>query len=330
MDANEIREALNRHWAASDANDFDVEHDIYREDAVLEYPQSGERIRGRHNIQASRTVQPNAKRFTVRRIVGTGDLWVTEFILTYDGQPSYSVSVMEFLDGKVARETQYFGDPFEPGLRAPIWLSEWDEIDTTIARPRVLDRAELPVDTAQLARFLIGKMLVRMLAEGVAGGRIVETEAYEIGDAAGHAYRGITPRNRALFLERGHAYVYLAYGSSFMLNVSSETPGVGAGVLIRAIEPTDGITIMERNRGINRLRDLARGPGRLCAALGIDRRLDGIDLCRTGPLWLGSDGQASDEIGQGKRIGITRAADSPLRFYVRGNWFVSGPQALNR
>jgi DNA-3-methyladenine glycosylase len=217
-----------------------------------------------------------------------------------------------------------------PDLRAPIWLSEWDEIDTTIARPRVLDRAELPVDTAQLARFLIGKMLVRMLAEGVAGGRIVETEAYEIGDAAGHAYRGITPRNRALFLERGHAYVYLAYGSSFMLNVSSETPGVGAGVLIRAIEPTDGITIMERNRGINRLRDLARGPGRLCAALGIDRRLDGIDLCRTGPLWLGSDGQASDEIGQGKRIGITRAADSPLRFYVRGNWFVSGPQALNR
>ena len=115
MDENEIREALNRHWAASDANDFEVEHDIYREDALLEYPQSGERIRGRHNIQASRTAQPNSKRFTVRRIVGTGDLWVTEFILAYDGQPSYSVSVMEFLDGKVARETQYFGDPFEPG-----------------------------------------------------------------------------------------------------------------------------------------------------------------------------------------------------------------------
>ena len=115
MDENEIRNALNRHWAASDANDFDVEHDIYREDAVLEYPQSGERIRGRHNIQASRTVQPNSKRFTVRRIVGSGDLWVTEFILTYDGVPSYTVSVMEFLDGKVAHETQYFGDPFEPG-----------------------------------------------------------------------------------------------------------------------------------------------------------------------------------------------------------------------
>ena len=115
MNETEIQQALNRHWAASDANDFEVEHDIYREDALLEYPQSGERIRGRHNIQASRAAQPNAKRFTVRRIVGAGDLWVTEFILAYDGQPSYSVSVMEFLHGKVARETQYFGDPFEPG-----------------------------------------------------------------------------------------------------------------------------------------------------------------------------------------------------------------------
>jgi DNA-3-methyladenine glycosylase len=194
----------------------------------------------------------------------------------------------------------------------------------------VLDRAKLPVDTAELARFLIGKLLVRTLAEGVAAGRIVETEAYSIGDAAGHAYNGITPRNRALFLERGHAYVYLAYGTSFMLNVASEIPGVGAGVLIRAIEPTDGIGIMAQNRGTERVRDLARGPGRLCAALDIDRRLDGIDLCQSGPLWLGSDGQAADEIGQGIRIGITRAADSLLRFYVRGSRFVSGPRALNR
>jgi DNA-3-methyladenine glycosylase len=204
----------------------------------------------------------------------------------------------------------------------------------------VLDRAAMLADTAELARFLIGKMLVRMLAEGAAGGRIVETEAYTIGDPAGHAYRGVTPRNRALFLERGHAYVYLAYGVSFMLNVSSETSGVGAGVLIRAIEPTLGVAIMERNRGRRRVRGLAapdlpvrglaRGPGRLCEALKIDRRLDGIDLCQAGPLWLGSDGQAPDEIGQGKRIGITRAPDSPLRFYVRGNSFVSGPKALNR
>ena len=172
-------------------------------------------------------------------------------------------------------------------------------------------------------------MLVRELAEGVAGGRIVETEAYVIGDPAGHAYRGITLRNRSLFLERGHAYVYLAYGTSFMLNVSSETPGVGAGVLIRAIEPTDGIAIMERNRGTKRVLDLARGPGRLAAALQVDRRLDGIDLCQAGPLWLGSDDQASGKIAQSKRIGITRAADSLLRFYLRGNRFVSGPRALN-
>jgi SnoaL-like domain len=122
MDETEIRQALDRHWAASDANDFDVEHDIYREDALLEYPQSGERIRGRRNIQASRGAQPNSKRFTVRRIVGAGDLWVTEFILAYDGRPSYSVSVMEFVDGKVARETQYFGDPFEPGPSRARWV----------------------------------------------------------------------------------------------------------------------------------------------------------------------------------------------------------------
>ena len=126
MEKIEIREALNRHWAASDANDFDAEHDIYREDALLEYPQSGERIRGRQNIQASRAAQPNSKRFKVRRIVGTGDLWVTEFILTYDGRPSHSVSVMEFTDGKVARETQYFTDPFEPRPSRAHWVERME------------------------------------------------------------------------------------------------------------------------------------------------------------------------------------------------------------
>ena len=199
-----------------------------------------------------------------------------------------------------------------------------------IARPHVLSRAELPVDTVELARFLIGKLVLRNLPEGVAGGRIVETEAYDIGDEAGHAYRGITRRNQALFLAHGHAYVYLAYGISFMLNVSSEAPGIGAGVLIRALEPTDGIPIMAQNRGTERVQDLARGPGRLGEALRIDHQLDGIDLCRPGPLWLASDGQTPGEIGQGKRIGITRAADSKLRFYLRNNRFVSGPQALNR
>jgi hypothetical protein len=114
MDDLTVRAALQRHWEASDANDFNVEHEIYREDAVLDYPQSGERIRGRHNIQQSRFLQPNKKRFTVRRIIGGGDFWVTEFILTYDGIPSYAVSIMEFRDGQVANETQYFADRFDP------------------------------------------------------------------------------------------------------------------------------------------------------------------------------------------------------------------------
>ena len=118
----DIRAALDRHWAASDANEFEAEHDIYREDAVLDYPQSRERIRGRRNILSSRAAQPNQKRFTVRRITGAGDLWVTEFALSYDGRPSYTVSIMEFIDGKVARETQYFSDAFEPGPSRAQWV----------------------------------------------------------------------------------------------------------------------------------------------------------------------------------------------------------------
>lgn len=115
MSDDDVRNALQRHWAASDANDFATEHQIYRTDAVLEYPQSGERIRGRANIQASRTAQPNLKRFTVRRMLGGGDLWISELVLTYDGRPNYVVSIMEFEGAEVVRETQYFGDPFEPG-----------------------------------------------------------------------------------------------------------------------------------------------------------------------------------------------------------------------
>ena len=118
----DIRAALDRHWAASDADDFETEHEIYREDAVLDYPQSGERIVGRRNILSSRAAQPNQKRFSVRRIVGSGDLWITEYVLTYDGIPSYTVSIMEFVDGNVARETQYFGDPFEPGPSRAQWV----------------------------------------------------------------------------------------------------------------------------------------------------------------------------------------------------------------
>ena len=192
-----------------------------------------------------------------------------------------------------------------------------------------LSRAELPVDTATLARFLIGKVVVRETPAGVISGRIVETEAYVVGDAAGHAYRGMTPRTRSLFLEPGHAYIYLSYGSAYMLNVSSEAAGIGAGVLIRALEPLEGAPLMRLNRGFPRSRDLARGPGRLAAALRIDRWADGLDLCQEGPLWLACGDRDAGEIGQGVRIGLSKDVDRPLRFYLRGSPFVSGPRSLN-
>jgi DNA-3-methyladenine glycosylase len=190
-------------------------------------------------------------------------------------------------------------------------------------------RAKLPSDTVELARFLIGKLVVREAPDGVLSGRIVETEAYPPGDAAGHAFRGETPRNRALFLEPGRAYVYLAYGVAWMLNVSSEAAGIGAGVLIRALQPLEGVPIMRRNRGIESVRALARGPGRLAAALQIDRRLDGVDLCRKGTLWLAHEPRDAPEIGVSTRIGLTKEADRRLRFYVRGSPFVSGARSLN-
>ena len=192
-----------------------------------------------------------------------------------------------------------------------------------------LARTELPSDTVPLARRLIGKILVRQTPEGALTGRIVETEAYPVGDAAGHAYRGETARNHALFMSAGHAYVYLAYGVSYLLNVSSEAPGVGAGVLIRALEPLEGIASMQRNRRVQNVRDLARGPGRLTVALDIDRRLDGVDLCRKGPLWLARDDQDAPDIGTSTRIGLSRETDRLLRFYARDNRFVSGPKTLN-
>jgi SnoaL-like domain len=124
MGDDDLLAALRHHWAASDANDFDGEHQIYREDAILEYPQSGERIRGRQNIQASRAAQPNAKRFTVRRIIGGNNLWISELVLTYDDHPFYVVSVMEVEDGKVVRETQYFGEAFDPGPSRAQWVEQ--------------------------------------------------------------------------------------------------------------------------------------------------------------------------------------------------------------
>lgn len=191
---------------------------------------------------------------------------------------------------------------------------------------RRLRRAELPTDTVKLARFLIGKVVVHDLPAGRLSGRIVETEAYPPGDPAGHHFRGPTPRIRSMYLAPGHVYVFFNYGAHFMLNVVSEPAGIAAAILIRAVEPLDGIALMKRHRKTDRLLDLTRGPGRLAAAFQIDRRHDGLDLCAPGSLWIGASGHLPGPIGKTVRIGITRAADKPLRFYERGNPFVSGPK----
>jgi DNA-3-methyladenine glycosylase len=203
---------------------------------------------------------------------------------------------------------------------------------------RRLRRTQLPAGTIALARFLVGKVVVRELAAGRLVGRIVETEAYPPRDPAAHHFGGPTPRNRAMFLRRGHAYVYFTYGNHFMLNVTAESPNVGGGVLIRALEPLEGIDQMQLQRNTTRLLDLTRGPGRLASAFQIDRRLDGLDLCAPGPLWLGkfhpsiSDPPTriveNNRLGTSPRIGITRAAHRLLRFYERGNRFVSGSARL--
>jgi len=193
-----------------------------------------------------------------------------------------------------------------------------------------MKRIELPYDTATLARFLIGKTLVRDAAEGRTSGRIVETEAYVPGDASGHAYVGETQRNRSLFLRRGHAYVYFIYGVHFCVNISAERPGIGAGALIRALEPMHGIDIMQARRGTRRLTDLARGPGRLAQAMAIDRSLDGVDVCAAGPLWLADEVRAASRIKASVRIGISKETARLLRFYEAGNPHVSGPPALRR
>jgi len=193
--------------------------------------------------------------------------------------------------------------------------------------PERLGRADLPAGTVALARYLIGKTLVHDRPEGRTSGRIVETEAYPPGDPAAHAFIGLTQRNRSLFRERGHSYVYLGYGISWLANVSSEAEGVGAGVLIRALEPLEGIDLMLDRRGRE---PLASGPGRLCMALGIDRGQDGLDLCGAGPLWLGEAVQPTGHIGVSARIGITKAAEAPLRFFERGSPYLSGPRRLNR
>jgi DNA-3-methyladenine glycosylase len=193
---------------------------------------------------------------------------------------------------------------------------------------RRLRRSELPPDTVKLARFLIGKVVVHDLPAGRLSGRIVETEAYPPGDPAGHHFRGPTPRIRSMYLVPGHAYIFFNYGAHFMLNVVSEPAGIAAAILIRALEPLEGIELMQRHRKTSQLLNLTSGPGRVAAAFQINRRHDGLDLCAPGLLWLGKTRQPAGPIGKTVRIGISRAADQLLRFYERGNPFVSGPRRL--
>lgn len=201
--------------------------------------------------------------------------------------------------------------------------------DEAIRLPlRRLRRGELPVDTVEMACYLIGKVVVHDIDGGRLSGRIVETEAYPPGDSAGHAFRGETSRNASLFLGPGHAYVYFTYGSSFMLNVTSEAAGVGAGVLLRALEPLEGLDRMHQLRGAAGLLDLARGPGRVAQAMQINFSQDGLDMCAAGPLWLASSRRKTGTVGKSVRIGLTRNADRRLRFYERGNAYVSGPKRL--
>lgn len=185
---------------------------------------------------------------------------------------------------------------------------------------------ELPMDTLALAKFLVGKILIREFPEGIAGGRIVEAEAYPPGDEACHAYRGLTARNRPLFLERGHIYVYRIYGKSLLLNISSESQDVGAGVLLRAIEPMFGLSLMQRHRPAAPMAALARGPGNLGAALQISLNMNGL-LIGDPPLRLLSDG-LMPETAAARRIGIRKNADMLWRYYMRGSRYVSGPRSI--
>jgi DNA-3-methyladenine glycosylase len=187
-----------------------------------------------------------------------------------------------------------------------------------------LTRRSLPVATVPLARFLIGKILVHATARGRVAGRIVETEAYPPGDPTGYARPGLTTSNAPLFAARGFAYVRMVYGTSLTLNVASETQGTGAAVLIRALEPTEGVDWMQRHCPKVRAADLGRGPGRLCAALGIGRDLSGVDLCVSDRLWLES-GRARARIQVSTRIGLSRDQHRRLRFLEYANRFVSVP-----
>src|SRR5512141_1015770 len=179
-----------------------------------------------------------------------------------------------------------------------------------------------------VARDLLGKILVRRVDGLMVAGRIVETEAYSSDDPASHAFRGRTERNRALFGEVGHAYVYQTHGPNFCLNVVARKGKPAGGVLIRALEPLKGIEAMRRSRGLIDGRRPASGPGNLSRAMRIDMRLYGTDLTKRGPLVIADDGAAKPKVRRTVRIGVTAARDKRWRFVVEGSPFITRPRLV--
>ena len=178
-------------------------------------------------------------------------------------------------------------------------------------------------DTVLVAREMLGKLLVHESSQGTAAGIIVETEAYMQSEAACHAFRGMTPRNSVMFGRAGIAYVYFTYGMHYCFNVVTEEPGVACAVLVRALEPLEGIELMRARRGRDEVRQLCSGPARLVQAMGITREMNGVDITR-GTLYLAQGkGKSDNEITVTTRVGISQAADLPLRFYITGSRFVS-------
>jgi DNA-3-methyladenine glycosylase len=195
---------------------------------------------------------------------------------------------------------------------------------------KVLPRDFYDRDVISVAQELLGKRLVREIGSWRLVGRIVEVEAYLAdGDPANHAFRGKTGRNASMFGPPGHAYVYPIH-SRHCLNAVTEPAGVASAVLIRAIEPIEGIERMQQNRGSSAVRDLARGPGRLCQALGIDRTLDGWDLTIAAKLWIDDAPNVAIHAIASRRIGVSSGADLLLRYYLPDCPFVSGPRLSRR
>ena len=192
----------------------------------------------------------------------------------------------------------------------------------TLQKWKPVAHESLSHPAALLARYLLGHYLVHIAEDGVSVGKIVETEAYlGLDDEAAHSYRGLTDRTRAMFGPAGHAYIYLSYGVHYCFNVTAGGVGVGEGALIRALEPVEGVELMQHRRGAS-APQITNGPGKLVQAMGIHKGLYGHDLTQP-PLYLSAGSVPDEQVNIGPRIGISKAADLPLRYWVKGSPFVS-------